>query len=131
MIKFFNKQKEQQVYEQAACAPVPNSALPVPACVRAMHRVIHGALARAGARAQRALLLSVTLLTMPAGLLPHSTFGWTLKNEIGNGRWVMFGLLVGMMTEYATGALSRWQEGYFTTGTTRWTGGEPRLAGIR
>lgn len=33
-----------------------------------------------------------------------STFGWTPKNEIGNGRWVMFGLLVGMMTEYATGA---------------------------
>eukprot|EP00798_Chlamydomonas_sp_ICE-L_P009525 gene9525-12464_t len=32
-----------------------------------------------------------------------NTFGWTLKNEIGNGRWVMFGLLVGMLTEYATG----------------------------
>eukprot|EP00210_Caulerpa_lentillifera_P004038 g3853.t1 len=30
-------------------------------------------------------------------------FGWTLKNEIGNGRWVMFGLLVGLLTEYATG----------------------------
>lgn len=25
------------------------------------------------------------------------------KAEISNGRWVMFGLLVGMMTEYATG----------------------------
>ena len=30
-------------------------------------------------------------------------FGWTKKNEINNGRWTMFGLLVGMMTEYATG----------------------------
>ena len=30
-------------------------------------------------------------------------FGWTPKNEINNGRWTMFGLLVGMMTEYATG----------------------------
>lgn len=30
-------------------------------------------------------------------------FGWTAANEISNGRWVMFGLLVGMMTEYATG----------------------------
>ena len=30
-------------------------------------------------------------------------FGWTRKNEITNGRWVMFGLLVGLMTEYATG----------------------------
>ena len=30
-------------------------------------------------------------------------FGWTKKNEISNGRWVMFGFLVGMLTEYATG----------------------------
>ena len=30
-------------------------------------------------------------------------FGWTPNNEISNGRWVMFGLLVGMLTEYATG----------------------------
>lgn len=30
-------------------------------------------------------------------------FGWTEKNEISNGRWVMFGLLVGVLTEYATG----------------------------
>ena len=30
-------------------------------------------------------------------------FGFTAKNEINNGRWTMFGLLVGMLTEYATG----------------------------
>ena len=30
-------------------------------------------------------------------------FGFTHKNEITNGRWVMFGFVVGMMTEYATG----------------------------
>jgi len=30
-------------------------------------------------------------------------FGWTPANEINNGRWTMFGLLVGMMTELATG----------------------------
>merc|ERR1712185_292865 len=29
--------------------------------------------------------------------------GWTLKNEITNGRWVMMGLAIGMLTEYATG----------------------------
>lgn len=29
--------------------------------------------------------------------------GWTATNEITNGRWVMFGLLVGLLTEYATG----------------------------
>ena len=31
-------------------------------------------------------------------------FGFTKKNEIGNGRWVMFGFAVGLLTEYATGA---------------------------
>lgn len=30
-------------------------------------------------------------------------FGWTPRNEIINARWVMFGVAVGMMTEYATG----------------------------
>lgn len=30
-------------------------------------------------------------------------FGWTVKNEISNGRWVMFGWAVGLLTEYATG----------------------------
>eukprot|EP00775_Hariotina_reticulata_P010655 gene10655-10814_t len=30
-------------------------------------------------------------------------FGWTPANEIGNGRWVMFGVFVGLLTEYATG----------------------------
>ncbi len=33
----------------------------------------------------------------------NTVFGWTESNEIGNGRWVMFGLFVGMVTEYATG----------------------------
>jgi hypothetical protein len=33
-------------------------------------------------------------------------FGWTPANEIGNGRWVMFGVFVGLLTEYATGELS-------------------------
>ena len=32
-----------------------------------------------------------------------TTFGWTADNEINNGRWTMFGLLVGMMTELADG----------------------------
>ena len=32
-----------------------------------------------------------------------TTFGWTADNEINNGRWTMFGLRVGMMTELATG----------------------------
>ncbi|KAL4452085.1 hypothetical protein ABPG75_007747 [Micractinium tetrahymenae] len=30
-------------------------------------------------------------------------FGWTKKNEINNGRWVMMGIAIGLMTEYATG----------------------------
>ncbi len=30
-------------------------------------------------------------------------FGWTAKNEITNGRWVMMGIGIGLLTEYATG----------------------------
>ncbi len=30
-------------------------------------------------------------------------FGWTRKNEITNGRWVMMGIGIGLLTEYATG----------------------------
>lgn len=30
-------------------------------------------------------------------------FGWTPKNEITNGRWVMMGIGIGLLTEYATG----------------------------
>lgn len=30
-------------------------------------------------------------------------FGWTKANEITNGRWVMFGFAVGLLTEFATG----------------------------
>jgi hypothetical protein len=30
-------------------------------------------------------------------------FGWTPANEKLNGRWVMFGVGVGLLTEYATG----------------------------
>ena len=33
----------------------------------------------------------------------QQTFGWTRSNEISNGRWVMMGLAVGLLTEYATG----------------------------
>lgn len=36
-------------------------------------------------------------------IVKAKTFGWTPSNEIGNGRWVMFGWFVGMLTEYATG----------------------------
>ncbi|XP_061357121.1 light-harvesting complex-like protein OHP2, chloroplastic [Gastrolobium bilobum] len=31
-------------------------------------------------------------------------FGFIGKNEIGNGRWAMFGFAVGLLTEYATGS---------------------------
>ena len=30
-------------------------------------------------------------------------FGWTPQNEILNGRWVMMGIGIGLLTEYATG----------------------------
>ncbi|EFJ23151.1 LHC-related protein [Selaginella moellendorffii] len=31
-------------------------------------------------------------------------FGWSRKNEVGNGRWAMFGIAVGLLTEFATGS---------------------------
>lgn len=43
-----------------------------------------------------------THLLLPANLL-RRVFGWTKKNEINNGRWVMMGIAIGLMTEYATG----------------------------
>lgn len=42
-----------------------------------------------------------------AAAAARRVFGWTRANEINNGRWVMFGLLVGLMTEYATGEARR------------------------
>ena len=39
-------------------------------------------------------------LLLPA---PCRVFGWTKKNEINNGRWVMMGIAIGLMTELATG----------------------------
>ena len=39
--------------------------------------------------------------TLPCVL--RRILGWTKANEINNGRWVMMGLLVGLLTEYATG----------------------------
>jgi len=33
----------------------------------------------------------------------QQVFGWTRKNEIGNGRWVMMGIAIGLLTELATG----------------------------
>eukprot|EP00240_Pyramimonas_obovata_P011069 CAMPEP_0118956744 /NCGR_PEP_ID=MMETSP1169-20130426/61741_1 /TAXON_ID=36882 /ORGANISM="Pyramimonas obovata, Strain CCMP722" /LENGTH=138 /DNA_ID=CAMNT_0006904791 /DNA_START=571 /DNA_END=987 /DNA_ORIENTATION=- len=38
-----------------------------------------------------------------ADTLAQRVFGWVPNAEISNGRWVMFGLMVGLMTEYATG----------------------------
>eukprot|EP01023_Acetabularia_acetabulum_P008528 TRINITY_DN13706_c0_g1_i1.p2 TRINITY_DN13706_c0_g1~~TRINITY_DN13706_c0_g1_i1.p2 ORF type:complete len:164 (-),score=24.21 TRINITY_DN13706_c0_g1_i1:230-721(-) len=36
-------------------------------------------------------------------LSKSQVFGFTLANEINNGRWVMMGLAIGLLTEYSTG----------------------------
>merc|ERR550514_1012953 len=36
-------------------------------------------------------------------LVDAKVLGWTPKNELTNGRWVMMGLAIGLLTEYATG----------------------------
>lgn len=47
--------------------------------------------------------VSAAAVVLLSPLLPCRVFGWTEANEIGNGRWVMFGVFVGLLTEYATG----------------------------
>lgn len=47
--------------------------------------------------------VSAAAAVLLSPLLPCRVFGWTEANEIGNGRWVMFGVFVGLLTEYATG----------------------------
>ncbi len=44
-----------------------------------------------------------------------SRFGWTPANEKLNGRWVMFGVGVGLLTEYATGVDMARQMGLMAT----------------
>eukprot|EP00890_Picochlorum_soloecismus_P003435 jgi/Picsp_1/4092/NSC_01602-R1_one-helix protein len=41
--------------------------------------------------------------SLEAAIEQSKVFGWTVRNEINNGRWVMMGLAIGMLTEYATG----------------------------
>ena len=41
-------------------------------------------------------------LQMEQAAADSQVFGWTRKNEILNGRWVMMGFAVGLLTEYAT-----------------------------
>ncbi|KAL6764667.1 hypothetical protein V8C86DRAFT_2467830 [Haematococcus lacustris] len=42
-------------------------------------------------------------LKLAESIQKAQVFGWTPANEISNGRWVMFGFAVGLLTEYATG----------------------------
>lgn len=55
---------------------------------------------RQQAKAMQAYLRNKTL---QQEIVDAQVFGWTRKNEISNGRWVMMGLAIGMLTEYATG----------------------------
>ena len=55
---------------------------------------------RQQAKAMQAYLRNKTL---QQEIVNAQVFGWTRKNEISNGRWVMMGLAIGMLTEYATG----------------------------
>merc|ERR1711904_107470 len=49
------------------------------------------------------LIKSFSLIQRDKQIQDDKIFGWTSKNEIINGRWVMIGLLIGFLTEYATG----------------------------
>ena len=67
---------------------------------------VHAHRTRERVNCPQALLAPPSLLTpLSCSTTARSGLGWTKTNEINNGRWVMFGLLVGMMTEFATGVV--------------------------
>lgn len=72
-----------------------------PPCVAGAHRECS---APADSRTQPVQLSRQTsFLATWTRCLTCRFFGWTKANEITNGRWVMFGFAVGLLTEFATG----------------------------
>jgi hypothetical protein len=90
LTKFFKQQQFNALINDSRCAHAHNTSLASFVTAREKrHFPSHTPLAHAPA--------------LSAPLPARSVFGWTKSNEISNGRWVMFGLFVGMVTEYATG----------------------------
>lgn len=77
----------------AAVAPAPAAAAGVSTGVTVEYQ-------RQQAKAMQAYFKS---LKFDEKVEQAKVLGWTKRNEISNGRWVMFGVAVGLLTEYATG----------------------------
>lgn len=105
--KLFEEGQQQEQQQQApedAASPSPASAAtaapPQPAASLEAAKGMTLELQRQRAKEMRAYFQDKKL---QEEINKSKTFGWTKKNEITNGRWVMFGFGVGMLTEYATG----------------------------
>eukprot|EP00466_Bigelowiella_natans_P020522 jgi/Bigna1/87794/estExt_fgenesh1_pg.C_240128 len=66
----------------------------------------------------------------------RQVFGWTPNNELLNGRWVMMGLFLGLLTEFATGAdegrytaFEHWYKVLGDLDAEGWYGHEPKDEG--
>jgi hypothetical protein len=93
MVAYFKAKAQQQAIEKAKCVfQHPSmlhfsSACTICACMRCTHILCPILWLRSG----------------DASIPPCRVFGWTRANEINNGRWVMMGFAIGLLTEYATG----------------------------
>lgn len=96
-----NEPQLQKPVAKPARAPEPTT---VPAAAAAAVAAADGTVTieyqRQQAKAMQKYFLS---LKESSRVEQAKVFGWTRKNEITNGRWVMIGFVVGLMTEYATG----------------------------
>jgi len=86
--------------EQPEQAAAPTAAAPAPAAASSSSGGVTIEWQRQRAKEMRQFFQDRKL---EAQVKKSQVFGWTEANEIGNGRWVMFGVFVGLLTEYATG----------------------------
>ncbi|KAI8462414.1 MAG: low CO2 and stress-induced one-helix protein [Monoraphidium minutum] len=96
---------KRQLFDDAAEAAAPAAAAPAAAAPAAAVAVLgDGSVSieyqRMRAKEMRKYFEDVRIERATA---KAKVFGWTPANEIGDGRWAMFGFFVGALTEFATG----------------------------
>lgn len=98
--KLFEEGSAAAAPSEAAAAPTPAAATPAAVAPLASGEMVTIEYQRQRAKEMRRYFEDAKLQQLT---VKSQVFGWTKKNEISNGRWVMFGWFVGMLTEYATG----------------------------
>ncbi|GAB4819167.1 hypothetical protein N2152v2_006213 [Parachlorella kessleri] len=89
--------------EPQQAAPAAAAAAPTPAAATAAAQAPTGVTLEYQRQQAKALQTYFKSRKLQQTVEQAKVFGWTRKNEILNGRWVMFGIGVGLLTEYATG----------------------------